>query len=61
MFVGKLTRRQFRERMETGQLQCCLIPVAAIEQHLEHLAMEHDWRSVNHIAEQVASRLQPHV
>jgi creatinine amidohydrolase len=61
MFLGKLSRRQFRQRMEAGQLQCCLIPVAAIEQHLEHLAMEHDWRSVNHIAEQVASRLEPHV
>ena len=39
----------------------CIIPVAATEQHLEHLAMEHDWRSVMHIAVNVANRLQPQV
>ena len=59
--VGKLTRREFRERMESGELQGCIIPIAAIEQHLEHLAMEHDWRSVNVVAEAVARELQPHV
>ncbi|HAD61144.1 MAG TPA: hypothetical protein DCG12_18030, partial [Planctomycetaceae bacterium] len=42
-------------------LKACIIPVAAIEQHLEHMAMEHDWRSVNVIAEGVASRLAPQV
>ena len=57
--LGKLTRRKFRERITSGQLQACIIPVAAIEQHLEHLAMEHDWRSVNHVALAVARRLQP--
>ena len=59
--LGKLTRREFRERMESGELQACIIPVAAIEQHLEHLAMEHDWRSVNIVAEAVAVRLAPQV
>ena len=29
--------------------------------HLEHLAMEHDWRSVCHVAVAVAERLRPHV
>src|SRR5207249_7103030 len=29
--------------------------------HLEHLAMEHDWRSVCHVAAAVAGRLQPRV
>lgn len=57
----KLTRRDFRERMQAGQLKACIIPVAAIEQHLEHLAMEHDWRSVCHVAMAVAGRLRPHV
>ena len=61
VLLGKLTRREFRERMKSGELKCCIIPVAAIEQHLEHLAMEHDWRSVNLVAEQVAQRLSPHV
>src|SRR5437667_11333951 len=57
----KHTRREFRERMQSGELKACIIPVAAIEQHLEHLAMEHDWRSVCHVAVAVAERLQPQV
>ncbi len=47
--------------MSGGNLQGCIIPVAAIEQHLEHLAMEHDWRSVSHVAVEVARQLQPRV
>src|SRR5437867_3353083 len=57
----KHSRREFRERMKSGELKACIIPVAAIEQHLEHLAMEHDWRSVCHVAVAVAERLRPHV
>ena len=52
--LRKLTRREFRERMDSGELKACILPVAAIEQHLEHLAMEHDWRSVTAVALQVA-------
>lgn len=59
--LGKLTRREFRERMQSGELQAVILPVAAIEQHLEHLAMEHDWRSVNEVAVAVAQRLSPRV
>jgi creatinine amidohydrolase len=61
ILLGKLTRREFRQRMQSGELKCCIIPVAAIEQHLEHLQMEHDWRSVCHVACAVAERLRPHV
>lgn len=61
VLLHKHTRREFRTRMQSGELQACILPVAAIEQHLEHMAMEHDWRSVNHIAEQVAERLSPRV
>ena len=59
--LGKHTRREFRERMNSGELQACILPLAAIEQHLEHMAMEHDWRSVRHVAHQVAANLRPHV
>ncbi len=45
--------------MQSGELKACIIPVAATEQHLEHLAMEHDWRSVNLIADRVAAKLAP--
>jgi len=47
--------------MQAGELKACIIPVAATEQHLEHLAMEHDWRSACHIASEVAKRLHPSV
>ncbi len=59
--LRKLTRREFRERMASGELKLCVLPIAAIEQHLEHLAMEHDWRSVKMVAEGVASRLSPQI
>ena len=61
VLLPKQTRREFRERMRSGQLKACIIPVAATEQHLEHLAMEHDWRSCLHIAVQAALRLHPGV
>src|SRR5436189_4078473 len=59
VLLRKLTRREFRERMQSGELKACIIPVAATEQHLEHLAMEHDWRSVCHVALAVSERLRP--
>lgn len=61
LLIGKHTRREFRERMQSGELKACIIPVAATEQHLEHLSMEHDWRSVMHISEAVARKLSPQV
>lgn len=61
VLLRKHTRREFRNRMHAGELQACIIPVAAIEQHLEHLAMEHDWRSAMHVAVGVAERLRPQV
>lgn len=61
LLLPKHSRREFRQRMQSGELKCCIIPVAATEQHLEHLAMEHDWRSVMHVAVEVARKLQPNV
>ena len=61
VLLRKHTRREFRDRMMGGELKACIIPVAAIEQHLEHLAMEHDWRSVMNIAVRVANQLRPQV
>ena len=61
LWVHKHTRREFRERMQAGELKACIIPVAATEQHLEHLAMEHDWRSVCHVSQLIADKLTPQV
>jgi len=60
VLLRKITRREFRQRMASGDLRACIIPVGAIEQHLEHLAMEHDWRAVTLVAAKVAERLRPH-
>ncbi len=61
VLLRKLTRREFRQQMQSGELKACILPVAALEQHLEHLAMEHDWRSVCQVAMAVAERLRPRV
>ena len=61
LLLHKHTRREFRERTKSGELRACIVPVAATEQHLEHLAMEHDWRSVMHVSTEVARRLAPSV
>ena len=44
VFIGDLTRRELREALAAGQFQTAIIPTGSIEQHLEHLAMEHDIR-----------------
>ncbi len=61
MLQRKLTRREFWKRMRSGELKAVIIPIAAVEQHLEHLAMEHDWRSACLVTQRVAERLEPHV
>ena len=59
--LNRHSRRLFRERMQRGEIKACILPVAATEQHLEHLAMEHDWRSVTAVATAVAEQLSPKV
>ena len=61
VLLPKLTRREVRERMACGEIRACIVPVGATEQHLEHLALEHDWRSCLTIAELVARQLAPQV
>ena len=59
--LEKMTRREFRGALEAGRFGACVIPTGAIEQHLEHLAMEHDIRSSEWVAEEAARRLYPRV
>ena len=61
VFVGDLTRKEFRERMEKGIIKAAIVPTAATEQHNEHLEMIHDTLHVTHMAEQAAKRLHPQV
>ncbi|MDA0836248.1 MAG: creatininase family protein [Planctomycetota bacterium] len=57
--VQKMTRREVREAMGEGKFKVAIIPTGAIEQHLEHLAMEHDIRSSTWVAQQAALKLYP--
>lgn len=61
VFVGDLTRKEFRQRMEAGTIKAAIVPCAATEQHNEHLEMIHDTLHVTYMAEQAAVRLYPQV
>ena len=61
VFVGDLTRKEFRERMEGGIIKAAIVPTAATEQHNEHLEMIHDSLHVTYMAEESAKRLHPQV
>ena len=61
VFVGDLTRKEFRERMEQGVIKAAIVPIAATEQHNEHLEMIHDSLHVTYMAEHAARRLHPRV
>jgi creatinine amidohydrolase len=61
VMIGKYTRREFREAMAAGKFQAAIVATAATEQHLEHLAMEHDLASATYIAREAAKRLYPQV
>ena len=37
VFIGDLTRKEFRERMQAGTIKAAIVPTAATEQHNEHL------------------------
>jgi creatinine amidohydrolase len=53
------TRKEFRERLESGALKALIVPTGSTEQHNEHLAMIHDTASVSLVAELAALRLFP--
>lgn len=61
VMLEKMTRREFRERLQRGDIKAAIIATGSIEQHLEHLAMEHDIASATYIAQQVAQKLYPKV
>lgn len=61
VFVGDLTRKEFRERIQAGTIRAAIVPTAATEQHNEHLEMIHDTYHVTYMAEQAARRHHPKV
>ena len=61
VFIGDLTRREFREGIDGGAIKAAIVPTAATEQHLDHLEMIHDTASVTYMAEHAARSLYPDV
>ena len=61
VMLAKLTRREFRQAIETGRFTTAIIVTGSNEQHSEHLAMEHDTASATYIAREAAKRLYPQV
>ena len=61
VFIGDLTRKEFRERMQAGTIKAAIVPTAATEQHNEHLHMIHDTLHASYMAEMAAKNLLPHV
>lgn len=61
VFVGDLTRKEFRQRIEAGTIKAAIVPTAATEQHNEHLEMIHDTLHATYMAEHAAKRLLPQV
>ncbi len=61
VMLARLTRREFREAIDSGKFTTAIVAVGSNEQHLEHLAMEHDLASVTYIAREAARKLYPRV
>lgn len=61
VFIGDLTRKEFRERMREGTIKAAIVPTAATEQHNEHLHMIHDTLHASYMAEMAAKNLLPTV
>ncbi|MET4577611.1 creatininase family protein [Ottowia thiooxydans] len=59
VLIGKLTRREFREAVSAGRLDSAIVALGATEQHLDHLAMDHDIAMATHIATYAAQQLYP--
>jgi creatinine amidohydrolase len=61
VLLDENTRRVIRRAIAAGSLRGAIVPLASTEQHNEHLAMNHDARSVAWIARHAAELLFPRV
>jgi creatinine amidohydrolase len=61
VMVGQFTRREFRQAIDENLFKAAIVATGATEQHLEHLPMEHDIATVEHVAREAALRLYPQV
>jgi creatinine amidohydrolase len=61
VLLWECTRKEFRERLETGRLKAAIVPTGSTEQHNEHLAMIQDTASAVLVAQNAALQLYPQV
>ena len=61
VLLWESTRKEFRELLESGDLQAVILPVGSTEQHNEHLAMIQDTASATLVAQRAALLLYPRV
>ena len=61
VLLGENTRFDFRTSIREGSLRAAILPVAATEQHNEHLAMHHDSRSTELLTARAARAQFPQV
>lgn len=57
--LAKFTRREFGDALDAGKFRAAIVPTGSNEQHLEHLAMEHDIVTATHVATEAAKTLYP--
>lgn len=59
VMLAECTRKEIRHALARGDLKAAIIPIGAIEQHNEHLALGFDIFASTFIAQQVALKLYP--
>ena len=59
--LDRMTRGEVKQALDAGHFRAAIVPTGSIEQHLEHLALEHDIRSSSEIALLVARSMYPDV
>ncbi len=59
VLLWESTRKEIRERMESGTLKAAIVPTGSTEQHNEHLAMIQDTASAVLVAQHAALKLYP--
>lgn len=61
VLLYECTRKEIRDRMESGVLRTAIVPTASTEQHNEHLAMVMDTAAALLVSQQAALQLYPRV
>ncbi len=61
VMLGENTRQEIRQALQSGRLKAAIVPIGAIEQHNEHLALDVDIVVSTFLSRQAALLLYPQV